>query len=646
MGSHDPFRAFGQLNRSARALAIFTGVALGGVASGCGSQGDGLIGPIPTPSPPGRGVSEGPPPNATGPRPDFGKTVTLETAPPAITGGTLLVTSSGTTAVASDPDRDRIYVVDLASQTLTASLALHPGDEPGRLTEDGQGNAVVALRRGGALVTVDVAKAQIVARRPVCAAPRGVTYDPDTDNLYVACNGGELVTLPARGGNATRILELGPDLRDVVVQNGSLFVSRLRRAEVIDLDANGNVANIGTPPTSSSNMEPAIAWRLIAVPPASNAAPPAMAMIHQRAQPSPVSVGQGGYGQSSGPSCMSSIVESTITVFNGATADAHAAPVIPAAVLPVDLAISSDGRTFGLVAAGNGHTASMPGVYFLARSRQGGIQTGDSGCAGDMASTAVPGQATAIALISHDVAWVQSREPARLFQVKANDDGTAKITATVVLSTTSEEDTGHSIVHSNSGAFVACASCHAEGGDDARVWRFQEGGGVTPARRTQSMRGTLAGTAPYHWEGDMTDISMLAHEVFVKRMDGQSLTDDQSSALQAWLFAVPAPAASPTADSTAVARGKALFQSPDVGCFTCHAGAKYTNNATIDVGTGGMFQVPSLIGVGWRAPYLHDGRAPQLVDRFNPALAGAMHGHTSQLSSAQIDDLVQFLETL
>jgi hypothetical protein len=67
---------------------------------------------------------------------------------------------------------------------------------------------------------------------------------------------------------------------------------------------------------------------------------------------------------------------------------------------------------------------------------------------------------------------------------------------------------------------------------------------------------------------------------------------------------------------------------------------------TLDVGTGGSFQVPSLVGVGWRSPYLHDGRAPDLLDRFNPGVGGDLHGHTSQLSTAQLDDLVQYLQTL
>ncbi len=61
------------------------------------------------------------------------------------------------------------------------------------------------------------------------------------------------------------------------------------------------------------------------------------------------------------------------------------------------------------------------------------------------------------------------------------------------------------------------------------------------------------------------------------------------------------------------------------------------------VGTGKAFQVPSLLGIGARAPYMHDGCAPTLKERFSaakPCGGGDMHGKTSQLTEAQIDDLV------
>lgn len=57
--------------------------------------------------------------------------------------------------------------------------------------------------------------------------------------------------------------------------------------------------------------------------------------------------------------------------------------------------------------------------------------------------------------------------------------------------------------------------------------------------------------------------------------------------------------------------------------------------------------MPSLAGLAYRAPYLHDGRARTLAERF--ALSGGgldRHGHTTQLDTAQIDDLIAYLQSL
>ncbi len=100
-----------------------------------------------------------------GPEPAFASTVTAAMPPPPISGGTLMVLSDGTTAVAADSDRDAIYVVDVESATMLAAIALQPHDEPGRLVQDGAGLVHVALRGAGAVVTIDPAAGTIVGRQ-------------------------------------------------------------------------------------------------------------------------------------------------------------------------------------------------------------------------------------------------------------------------------------------------------------------------------------------------------------------------------------------------------------------------------------------------------------------------------------------------
>ena len=108
--------------------------------------------------------------------PNAGAMVTQASAPPAVSGGTLRVLSDGQTAVAADPDRDRVYVVDLSARAVSATVPLEAGDEPGRVIEDAAGRVHVALRRGGAVVTFDP-RQPVVTRRLVCASPRGLAYE-------------------------------------------------------------------------------------------------------------------------------------------------------------------------------------------------------------------------------------------------------------------------------------------------------------------------------------------------------------------------------------------------------------------------------------------------------------------------------------
>ena len=110
------------------------------------------------------------------------------------------------------------------------SIDLNAHDEPGRLAEDAVGHVHVALRRGGAIVTIDPVTHTQLARRSVCPAPRGLAYDAAADALYVACATGELVTLPTSSDTPTRSVFVEDDLRDVVLSGGQLYVSTFRHA--------------------------------------------------------------------------------------------------------------------------------------------------------------------------------------------------------------------------------------------------------------------------------------------------------------------------------------------------------------------------------------------------------------------------------
>jgi mono/diheme cytochrome c family protein len=633
--------------------------------------------------------------------PRVGPAVSQITAPPAISGGTLRVLKNDHLAVAADPDRDRVYIVDLARRALRfPAVELQRGDEPGRVIEDAAGRVHVALRGGGALVTISPVTGVILARRPVCAAPRGVVHDPATDLVHVACATGELVSLPAAGGDPVRVLKLGGDLRDVVIDAGKLRVSRFRSAQLLTIEADGRVSSQLTLPSFQSPrarqqqaFSPSVAWRTIGLPSGG------VAMLHQRGLVDPIRpVGGGYYG--SLESC-DALLHAAVTVVAPGAAP-KSGPALAGLVLAIDMAVSPDGKRLAIVAAGNATNAEaddgppvLPQLFVTdvasATDEQVGCQhdgthgpcmrpfggvtllplieddpeadggvavqtaalssdpaaagPADAGAAAplcdpsgppvpDPALPQVVGQPISVAFDGDGQVIVQSREPAVLLL----PDGVQ-----IQLSTDSRQDTGHALFHANAGAFVACASCHAEGNDDGRVWNFPCDG----ARRTQSLQTGIAGTEPFHWDGREKDFSQLIQDVFMLRMSGPMMTPGQIDATLHWIDAQPRVGKSAPANPAAVERGRALFaDQARAGCATCHAGRGFTNSQTVDVGTGGAFQVPSLLGLASHPPYLHDGCAVTLRDRFGACGGGDRHGVTSNLSSDELTDLVAFLETL
>jgi CxxC motif-containing protein (DUF1111 family) len=65
-----------------------------------------------------------------------------------------------------------------------------------------------------------------------------------------------------------------------------------------------------------------------------------------------------------------------------------------------------------------------------------------------------------------------------------------------------------------------------------------------------------------------------------------------------------------------------------------------------DVGTGGAFVTPTLLGVGSRTPLLHDGCAKSLAERFGRCGGGTLHGDPSRIAPGDQADLIEFLRSL
>jgi hypothetical protein len=316
-------------------------------------------------------------------------------------------------------------------------------------------------------------------------------------------------------------------------------------------------------------------------------------------------------------------------------------PSVGGAVLPVDVAISPDASHVTLASAGATPGANPTNlqptidVFPPTGGGDGGVPPPTDDCSGPFAgpgqpSTQISGQAVAVAYDPSGRLLVQTRQPALVVGSRA-----------VILPGGVVADTGHELFHLGTQGGLACASCHPEGREDGHIWNFQQLG----QRRTQAIGGGILGTEPFHWGGDMKDFPTLTHEVLSGRMSGPALQDGHIGALSSWIDAIPPWKPATPANAAAVDRGRAIFNNPQVGCSSCHSGAKMTNNTTVDVGTGAAFQVPSLVGLAYRAPYMHQACASTIEDRFG-ACGGSRHGNTSSLDPGQVTDLVAFLKSL
>lgn len=272
--------------------------------------------------------------------------------PPPLSGGTLLALRDDLTLVASDPDHDALWIARHREDAPARRVALRAGDEPGRLVEDAAGRVHVVLRRGGAVATVDPARGVVTARREVCPAPRGIAWDATRAQLYVACEGGEFVVLPAEG-SATARHALVDDLRDVLVVEGAVYVSRFRKGTVHVVDpARGTTTPMPTP-SMAFNATPSTAWRLAD-------AGGAVAMLSQAVQPIPLRVGAPGVPTPPSNSAYGTLgsvrlpVTPTVHVQNTSSRGMELAVLLPDGGLTIDLAGQRDegGRRIAIASPG------------------------------------------------------------------------------------------------------------------------------------------------------------------------------------------------------------------------------------------------------------------------------------------------------
>jgi DNA-binding beta-propeller fold protein YncE/mono/diheme cytochrome c family protein len=198
---------------------------------------------------------------------------------------------------------------------------------------------------------------------------------------------------------------------------------------------------------------------------------------------------------------------------------------------------------------------------------------------------------------------------------------------------------------------VSCGSCHPDGRTDGRTWQF-----VFGPRNTPQLGGGILDTAPFHWPGDVPTVPALNDMTVLPFMGGTGLPAESFDLVAAFIDTIrPAPSIASVQDglNEQQLRGKAIFESDEASCTTCHGGSDFTDNASYNVGTRSafmtdidVFQTPVLHGLSRSAPYLHDGSALTLEDVVEGVVANDLMGNGSHLTVSERADLTAYLKTL
>ena len=531
---------------------------------------------------------------------------------PALWGAPVAPLGDGRVAI-PDAEGDAVYLVQGGSRS---RLQFPLGSRPARVVAAGRDLGVV-LRGTGQLARVErpAGNDTIAAETLInaCTEPRGIAYDAATDALVVACATGELITV---SGDSRTEVDTGLELRDVMVVGGKRWATTFRSAQLVALDAQGKVeVQLAPPhlPIAQVTFAPHVAWR--AVSDGSR-----IVMVHQLevvdevtklTNPGPTAPYYGA------PFCTASVVSSALTVFDTETKTVvWSRPIIGS--VPIDVA-SEGGRA----------AVAFAGPRRAVEFELSGLPAG-GGCLVPATGPEPKGMPVGVGYLGGELLVFEHSGELR------RHDRVGHQTTDVALGRLRQLDEGRELFHAQSPSGVACASCHPEGFDDGHTWNF--GGSLL---RSQSLEGGLLATAPYHWDGSLQTVHDVLDETFVLRMGGLRPDVSQVRAIEGWLDRLPARPAG-TYDRAAAKRGAYVFAKAE--CGTCHSGEGLTNATTVDVGTGQPYQVPSLKALRWRGPWMHDGCAATLEQRFEPSCGGAKHG--KPVAPEDVGDLVEYLKTL
>lgn len=548
----------------------------------------------------------------------------LSPSPPTsvpVMGGTLAIDADR--VVVSDPHRDLVAELDRSSGQFVAHHQFDAGTVPFRVAL-APGRAWVILRGTGEVARLDAGA--LVERRSVCRHPRGI--DVADGEVWIACAGGTLHHLDEDLYEVSRRF-VAPDLRDVVIDEGTVWVSTFRRAAQWPVDRSTGAVGPAVTPEVAGDAVPTAGWRMVAHPGGGTL------LLHQASSRAPVAAHRNGSGvrYGGGPLCgRDEDPNPTVSVqLTRVHADGSAEPARPVGGigLAVDVAVDASGELVSLVAGLPGEPGGW-GQFLVGPKWQV-----DSCIPAELVAT-FRGPATSVATIGEDWRpWVFASGEA----VIAWDGLDVALPAGPL-----ELPDAAAIerFHGDPGAGVSCASCHPEAQDDAHTWRFEDG----RVRRTQNLAGGMTARGALHWQGEHATFAALMDEVFSAGMVGGPVALADVHALERWLDGIEPVERAVTAPARTLTLGASRFR--DAGCATCHAGPALSDHRLHAVFSDGpATKTPSLRGVGTRAGLMHDGCAVDVLDRLTrPSCGGDQHGDTAGWPIGDLEALAAYVETL
>ncbi|MBN2317251.1 MAG: c-type cytochrome [Sedimentisphaerales bacterium] len=215
----------------------------------------------------------------------------------------------------------------------------------------------------------------------------------------------------------------------------------------------------------------------------------------------------------------------------------------------------------------------------------------------------------------------------------------------------------------------SCATCHPDGRSDVMYWDLLNDG-IGNTKNTKSLLMSML-TPPAMWRGVRENAGVAVRAGFHHILFAE-IRPDQAEAIEAYLLhmkTVPSPSLDASQRETpkteqgcvkchapgvqrgiltqTALRGKTIFEGK-AGCVKCHPHPLFTTMQKVDpgLGSGVLYDVPTLIEVWRTAPYLHSGDALTLRETITDFNFMQKRGQTKNLSEQELNDLIAYLKSL